>query len=164
MMTPECLAEIEKLASVDPAGGMRFPSMEAASVWAAVPDLCAALREAWRERDEAGACCRWEADTQARHLEAVGLTGEFPHGCDAIQYVAEALVAARRDREAAREVLAFIEARAARAFGPDGKCYCITQESLQVSAVIHISHAMEATTAMARQALGRNACAQEDPC
>lgn len=44
-------------------------------------------------------CAReWEADKQRAALEAVGLAEEFPFGCDAIEHVAEALVACRADR------------------------------------------------------------------
>jgi len=37
----------------------------------------------------------WEEDHQRRHLESLGLAEEFPQGCDAVQYVGEALLASR---------------------------------------------------------------------
>lgn len=46
------------------------------------------------------AATSWEADHQRRHLEALGLAEEFPFGCDAIQHVGEALLAARGQRDA----------------------------------------------------------------
>ena len=39
---------------------------------------------------------KWEADHQRFHLKLLGLADEFPWGCDAIQHVAEALIASRR--------------------------------------------------------------------
>jgi hypothetical protein len=42
----------------------------------------------------------WEADHQRMHLMELGLAEEFPFGCDAIQYVGEALLAAREKRDA----------------------------------------------------------------
>jgi len=44
------------------------------------------------------AATSWEADHQRKHLEALGLAEEFPFGCDAIQHVGEALLAARAQR------------------------------------------------------------------
>lgn len=38
----------------------------------------------------------WESDHQARALARHGLATEFPQGCDAIEYVACALLAARK--------------------------------------------------------------------
>lgn len=45
----------------------------------------------------------WEAEHQRRALETVGLAEEFPFGCDAIEAVAEALLASRGEVERLRE-------------------------------------------------------------
>ena len=55
----------------------------------------AAIKALLDERDELRKAASWEADHQRRHLEALGLADEFPFGCDAIQHVAEALIALR---------------------------------------------------------------------
>lgn len=47
----------------------------------------------------------WEADHQRAALERHDLADEFPFGCDAIEHVAEALVATRKRLEAALEVV-----------------------------------------------------------
>lgn len=55
------------------------------------------------ERDAARKACSCEADHQRAALESLGLAQEFPFGCDAIQHVAEALIAARKQLDVERE-------------------------------------------------------------
>lgn len=50
------------------------------------------------------AALQWEADHQRRVLQFHGLAEEFPFGCDAIDHVAEALLAARAENAIFREV------------------------------------------------------------
>lgn len=108
-MTPERLANLEKWAAVEPVGGARFPSMEAATVWSTAPELCAALRKAWAERD------------------------------------------------AAREVLGFIEARAgAVLYSRGGLCLCHRSGHGSPSASQHADQALEAIAALARSAFPQN--------
>jgi chromosome segregation ATPase len=47
----------------------------------------------------------WEDDHQRRSLEALGLAEEFPWGCDSIQVVGEALIAARQELQEAKDKL-----------------------------------------------------------
>lgn len=58
----------------------------------------AALREALADerakREEAEKCCRWEEDN-ARLKLPEGLADEFPFGCDTIEHIGVALLAAR---------------------------------------------------------------------
>ena len=69
--------------------------------------LLSALEAAERERDEARKAATWEGDHQRDALLAISpaLAEEFPFGCDAIDHVAHALVAARRQRDEARDML-----------------------------------------------------------
>lgn len=46
---------------------------------------------------------KWESDHQKMKLEELGLAEEFPFGCDAIEHVGEALIAARKNLNAALE-------------------------------------------------------------
>ena len=65
-----------------------------------------------RELEEARACCKWEEGNQRRALEywdgeyGTTLAEEFPYGCDTIEHVAEALIVARLELEAARTAFA----------------------------------------------------------
>ena len=98
-MTPEHLAKIEARAALGTPLAAEMARQD-------IPALCAALREAWRER------------------------------------------------EAAREVLAFIEARAAATVGSRGGpclCFRVTRDT-SVSASQHADQALETIAAMARQA------------
>lgn len=45
--------------------------------------------------EQLGCPLNWEADHQQTILKAHGLAEEFPYGCDAIDHVAEALIAQR---------------------------------------------------------------------
>lgn len=78
-------------------------------------DICRELRSA-RDRlaircqhPNVETCAReWQADTNSRQLRAVdsALADEFPFDCDMVEHLATALLAARKELRAAREVVA----------------------------------------------------------
>lgn len=53
----------------------------------------------------------WEADHQRRILLELGLAEEFPFGCDAIQHVGEALLAAREQKSKDTQRLDWLESQ-----------------------------------------------------
>jgi hypothetical protein len=57
--------------------------------------VCEAVREKCASPGVAQCALLWESDHQRAALEAAGLADEFPYGCDAIAFVAAALIAAR---------------------------------------------------------------------
>ena len=67
-------------------------------IQAAIEDATLPLR-AEIERLKDSPAMKWEADHQRRHLEQLGLADEFPFGCDAIEHVAEDLLAVRAENE-----------------------------------------------------------------
>lgn len=75
------------------------------------------LKAAKCEQPNVASCARqWEADHQRAALEHSGISGEFPYGCDAIEHVAEALIAARREIDRLKERSGNLSKRLNRAY------------------------------------------------
>lgn len=85
----------------------------------------ASLRATACQMPTATQCVRlWEADHQRRALQECGLAAEFPYGCDAIEHVAGALAASRKEAQELRHALRLVCAQHPDAVVTNGDVTC----------------------------------------